>query len=369
MRLFAVTLWALVGSACLPIDTEIEQLYAGLKEARLHSCPVEESMCSDLQAANHCSPALVSGGVLAVDESTEHNDGHHQCLLRCADNEHCPVGYRCVDRQHDENTKLCVRETLCRGNAHCTNPFYGLGMIDSVCAEAPIPVCRNRLRERCERDSDCSDLHSQATCYMKRCEYPGDLQSNGTACPEEQLYTGQCKAREPLNLADLWKQIEREGHGMNPCQEVGTPCDTSHGDQGACARVYDNNLRCHPVGNESTGCPGGFVEQRLPVEGIDGLVLCIPKIPCRSTTAAIADQTSRGHTQLSCELTGTECTGRSNLCVDQVVLSCAEDSDCRSGFSCYLGVCVATTRSGACDDSTNVERTWVHTCEVPEISL
>ena len=80
----------------------------------------------------------------------------------------------------------------------------------------------------------------------------------------------------------------------------------------------------------------------------------------------IADQTGQRTRQLDCDVTGTECTGRSSLCVDQEVLSCGEDKDCRDPFSCYLGVCVAPEGSGACDDTTNVQRTYVQTCALPE---
>lgn len=369
MRTFAFVLLILATASCLPIDAEVATFHAGMKEARLHSCPVEESVCSDITAANHCSPALVSGGVLADTETTEHNDGHHQCLLRCMENEHCPEGYRCVDRQHGGNTQLCVRETLCRGNAHCTNPFYGLGILDSQCDPAPFPVCRDRLGTNCESDADCSSLHPDATCYLSRCEFSGDLDGNGNTCAREQLYTGRCKPRERRELGDIFQQIEQEGHGMNDCQELGTSCRPTGGGQGACVSAYGNGLRCHPIASEDVGCPGGFADVRLESEGLEGYSVCIPKIPCRSTTLAIANQTGQRHTQLDCFLTGTECTGRSNLCVDQVTLSCSDDGDCREDFNCYLGVCVARERSGACDDTTNVERTWVHTCEVPNVDM
>ncbi|MBM66520.1 MAG: hypothetical protein CMH55_09830 [Myxococcales bacterium] len=354
----------LINLGCIPVDGETSQFHADMQRARLHDCNSNQLSCEEIANPNYCSPVLVSGAFISDETGGDgHYESQHQCLLHCEDGRRCPQGYRCVDRNHDGDRALCLRDTLCRGNAHCIDTFHGLGVLDSHCAEAPAPVCRVRLGQECDRDSDCSDLHPQASCYMNRCEFEDAQYGDGQGCEPDFLYSGRCKpkASEPT-LEAIWEQIGSEGHGMNPCDESNQQCSVSGGGQGVCANLYGDGHRCHPLAMSRSGCPGGFYP--FAVEGAQlGVYLCIPKIPCRTMPSAV---TGEKHLELNCDLTGTTCVGESRVCIDQEVLSCSTDGDCNDPFTCYLGVCAAPDGSGACANSSDAERAHIETCALPD---
>lgn len=360
-------LFLLCGAGCIPIHGETSRLHSDMAEARLNSCAVEDIRCGEHGLGNsgyYCSSALISGGSLSYQldgKDAEDHDGQHQCLAPCADSEFCPVGYECQDREHDGGIQqLCVRQTLCRGDAHCVNPYYGQGAFFYRCERAT-PTCRLRLEAQCDRDSDCSKWHAEAYCYMERCEFTDAEMLTGDVCPDDQYYTGRCQARQDLSpgnhLPTFFEQAQVGGR-IGPdgeCGELGAACDLPNGETGQCGQIYDSRSRCYPSRQNNAACPGGYAPY-----GDENL--CAPLFPCRSNSEGV--RTHHDSSLFDCSTVGTQCSGE-QLCVDQRDLSCVRDSDCRNhGFSCYLGLCVAD--SGECSDLTNVQVTRIPTCQFPE---